>query len=108
MLTSHSVACWVQKGLIVSWKEDTQTLEEAINALTEAMNAFFLCCFFKRGFGKMESHIRVFPKKSSVGFGIEPRDVSLDENIDASRSSELGEFLLLVEPSKTHEQSWDR
>ena len=72
MLTSHSVACWVQKGLIVSSQEDTQTLEEAINALTEAMNTCFLCCFFKRGFGKMESYIGVFAKKSSVGFGIEP------------------------------------
>lgn len=30
-------------------------------------------------------------------------DVSLDENIDPSRSSELGEFLVFVEPFKTHE-----
>ena len=30
-------------------------------------------------------------------------DVSSDKNIEASRSSELGEFLLFVEPFKTHE-----
>ena len=61
MLTSHSVACWVQKGLIVSSQEDSQTLEEAINALTEAMKHLFFC-FLNRGFGKMESNIRVFAK----------------------------------------------